>query len=262
MKKWIAAAVQMDSGYDKELNFEQASLRLAEAAEAGASVIAFPEYFHFGGQDSAEEISPHGATCSFFAAKAKEYGMWIHTGSILEKNPSGKPFNTSMLFAPDGTLAASYRKIHLFDSALPEQKGKKESDKMSPGSEPVSADAGDFGVWGLTTCYDVRFPELYRHLVRSGVQIFFVPSDFVRSTGRAHREILLRARAIENGCYVIAPQQTGTSIAGSPANGETMIIDPWGVVLAKMDDGPGIVTAEIDPDYCEQVRSTLGILNK
>lgn len=260
MQPFLAAAIQLDStGYVEE-NLNQIGSLLDEAAARGAQVAALPEYLHFVGPDGAEPV-PDGRTCRFLAGKARQHSMWILGGTVFEQNPDGLPWNTSPLFAPDGTLAAAYRKLHLCDISVPGGVTARESARMTRGGDPVTADAGEFGTFGLTICYDVRFPELFRLLALEGVHTFFVPADFGMGTGRAHRALLLRARAVENGCYVIAPQQCGLSTAGGPSCGQTMIVDPWGNVLAQLDDGPGVITAQINPQRCLQVRQQLGLFD-
>jgi predicted amidohydrolase len=180
--------------------------------------------------------------------------MWILGGSVFEKNGDNQPYNTSMLIAPDGTLVAKYRKAHLYDVAVPGSVPVQESANMAHGDKPVLVNTEELGNLGLTICYDVRFPEIYRLLALAGAEVFFVPADFGFRTGRAHRELLLRARAVENGCYVIAPQQCHKKSCG-----ETMIIDPWGEVLAKMDMESGVITAEIDTDRVHSTQESLGL---
>lgn len=261
MKPFLAAAIQMNSTRDAEQNLQTAAALLQEAAAKGAQVAALPEYLHSAGRDTQEaaEPIPGGRTFRFLSEQARQHHMWILGGTVLEQNPDGLPWNTSMLFAPDGALAAKYRKVHLCDIKVPGVAALWESQHMSAGQALVLADAGDLGRFGLTICYDVRFPELYRLLALKGAHTFFVPADFARNTGRAHRELLLRARAVENGCYVIAPQQCGEKAPGTFSCGETMIVDPWGTVLARLDDAPGVITAEIDPDQCRRRRDQLGL---
>lgn len=258
MTPFLAAAIQLDSGSCIEDNLRQAGTLLDEAAARGAQVAALPEYLHFVGPDQAETV-PDGPSCRFLSEKAQTLGMWILGGTIFEQNPGGLPWNTAPLFAPDGSLAAAYRKLHLCDISIPGGVTSRESARMVRGELPTTADAGDLGKFGLTICYDVRFPELFRLLALEDVHTFFVPADFGIKTGRAHRALLLRARAVENGCYVIAPQQCGLSSAEGPSCGQTMIIDPWGDVLAQLDDGPGVITATIDPNRCLQLRQQLGM---
>lgn len=257
MSKFIAAAIQMASTDDIEENLRQAGLLLEEAAAKGAKLAALPEYLHklaHRSKEAAEEI-PGGRTFQFFSEKAKQLNMWILAGTIFEKKEGALPYNTSMLIAPDGTLAAKYRKTHLCDLVLPgKQVTVMESHDMSPGENMVVYDAEGIGRVGFSICYDVRFPELYRAMALQGAELFFVPADFGKRTGFAHRELLLRARAVENSCYVIAPQQ-----CHEHACGQTMIIDPWGTVLARLDMEPGVITAEIDMENPRYTRDSMGI---
>jgi len=257
MAKFIAAAIQMASADNIEENLQQAGALLEEAAARGAKLAALPEYLHRLGRRSAEgaEEVPGGRTFQFLSEKAKQTGMWISGGSVFEKNPGGLPYNTSMLIAPDGSLAAKYRKAHLFDVDIPGGVTIQESARMAKGERPVVAHAEGLCNLGLSICYDARFPEIYRLMALAGAEVFLVPADFTYQTGRAHRELLLRARAVENGCYVVAPQQ-----CHGKSCGETMIIDPWGTVLAKMDMEQGVITAEIDTQKVSQTRESVGIL--
>ena len=257
MSKFIAAAIQMASTDDIEENLRQAGLLLEEAAARGAKLAALPEYLHrlaSRSREAAEEI-PGGQTFQFFSEKARQLDMWILAGTIFEKKEGALPYNTSMLIAPDGTLAAKYRKVHLCDLVLPGSgQTVMESRNMSSGEELVVYDAPGIGRVGFSICYDVRFPEQYRAMALQGAELFFVPADFGKRTGLAHRELLLRARALENSCYVIAPQQ-----CHEKACGQTMIIDPWGTVLARLDMEPGVITAEIDMENPRYTRESMGI---
>jgi len=257
MSRFLAAAIQMASTADREENLRTAGLLLDQAAARGARLAVLPEYLHNvsdRSREAAEEI-PGGPAFCFFSQKAIQLNMWIHCGSVFEKNADALPYNTSMLIAPDGTLAATYRKLHLCDLELPANGiSVLESDRMTRGETPTVYDAPGLGRLGFSTCYDLRFPELYRCMALDGAEIFLVPSDFGWRTGRAHRELLLRARALENACYVIAAQQCYEG-----ACGETMIIDPWGTVLARTDLLPGVVTAEIDTDFARSTGENLGI---
>ncbi len=169
-------------------------------------------------------------------------------------------YNTSVLFAPDGARLAVYRKIHLFDIDLPGRVTVKESEAKLPGAEVVTA-ATDLGTVGLSVCYDVRFPELYRRLVYAGATIITIPSAFTFPTGEAHWEVLMRARAIENQCYVLAPAQFGSNVHGFIDYGNSMIVDPWGRVLARGADQEGVLVAPIDMEYLERVRRELPALS-
>ena len=194
------------------------------------------------------------------AALARETGMWLHGGSIYEKNPQGgRPYNCTMVIRPDGTLAAKYRKLHPFDVTVPGGGQMRESSQICPGDAIVTVDAGELGTWGLSVCYDLRFGELYRIMALEGAQVLFVPANFTLNTGKDHWEVLLRARAIENGCYVVAPEQFGPG-PEFPAYGRSMVVDPWGNVVAQAPDRPGVILADIDLDYVEEIRRKVGTL--
>jgi predicted amidohydrolase len=182
-------------------------------------------------------------------------------GSILERVPDERrSFNTSCLLGPDGALLARYRKIHLFDVDLPGRVTVRESDARAPGDETVVVPT-ELGVLGMSICYDLRFPELYRRLVRAGAEIMLVPSAFTFTTGSAHWDVLCRARAIENQSYLLAADQCGTSPHGFADYGGSLIADPWGTIVARAGDGEGIVLAEIDRAYLAKVRSELPCLD-
>jgi len=262
--KFIVAAVQMVASDDKAANLAEAERRVREAARQGARVVGLPEVFIWRGEKKRErefaEAVP-GPTSTAMARLASELGIHLLAGSILEQIPgSQKAYNTSLLFGPTGTLLASYRKIHLFDVDLANGVSLRESATREYGDAVVVAKT-DRCVMGLTVCYDLRFPELYRALAHQGAEIIFVPSAFTAYTGEAHWETLLRARAIENQVYVVAPDQYGKSPKSFETHGHSMIVDPWGKVMAELADGPGVITAEIDLDYLAKVRAELPALH-
>ena len=251
----------MDSQTDIDANLETAYSLLRQAAAKGAQLIVFPECMNYCGSDyagNAEEL-PEGRTFRILQEAAKQYGVWIHCGSIHEKRENGIPYNTSFVVDPDGRLRAVYRKLHLFDMELDNAPGYRESDHVSAGNEIETIQTETVGMLGLSICYDLRFPEQFRLEALQGADVFCNPSCFNSVTGRAHWEVLLRARAIENGCYMIASDQIGTKPA-MQAYGHTMIVDPWGTVLAGMEDGCGFVTAEIDTGAVDAVRRKTGTL--
>ena len=265
MARYIAAAVQMDSQTDIEANLEMASSLLRQAVSMGAKLVVFPECMNYCGPDTdvnAEEIR-NGKTFSMLQEAAKQFGVWIHCGSIHEKNKDGgKPYNTSFVVSPDGELKAVYRKLHLFDLTLEGGKSFQESSHVEHGDAFVTLDSNDLGTLGLSICYDLRFPEQFRMETLLGADVLCNPACFNGTTGLAHWDVLLRARAIENGCYVIAPDQTGQKVSMN-SYGHSMIVDPWGRVLACLEDGPGVITAEIDTDYAGKLRRQTGtILNR
>ena len=261
--KFLAAAIQMLASNDKEANLQEAERWIRRAAFDGARVIALPEVFIWRGGKKIERASAEpipGSTTMRLADLARGLGIYLLGGSILEEIPgSDKAYNTSVLFAPEGNVLATYRKIHLFDVDLANGVSSRESDTRQFGDAVVVAETG-LCPMGLTVCYDLRFPELYRALSSKGAQIIFVPSAFTAYTGRAHWETLLRARAIENQVYVIAPDQYGKNPQTFETHGHSMIVDPWGKILAELPDGPGIVMAEIDLDYLAKVRAELPAL--
>ena len=261
--KYIAAAVQMVASDDKAANLQEAQRWVRQAAAQGARVVALPEVFIWRGnkkeERSAAEPVP-GPSSEFLARLARELGIYLLAGSILEEVPgSGKSYNTSLLFDPSGKLLASYRKIHLFDVDLANGVSLRESDTRAHGADVVIART-EIATMGLSICYDLRFPELYRGLASQGAHVIFVPSAFTAFTGQAHWETLLRARAIENQAYVIAPDQFGKAPKSFETHGHSMIIDPWGEILAQLADGSGLVTAEIDLDHLAKVRAELPAL--
>jgi predicted amidohydrolase len=262
--KFLAAVVQMLASSKKAANLEEAKHWVRAAASQGAQLISLPEVFIWRGskreeRQAAEQIP--GPTSEELAGLARELGIHLLGGSILEEIPGGaKAYNTSLLFGPRGELLASYRKIHLFDVDLAQGVSIRESDTRAFGNAVVVATT-ELCPMGLTVCYDLRFPELYRGLAAQGALVIFVPSAFTAYTGKAHWEPLLRARAIENQVYVIAPGQFGTSTQSFETYGHSMIVDPWGKISAELPDGPGFVTAEIDLDYLAKVRAELPALS-
>lgn len=261
--RFIAAAVQMLAGSDKAVNLKEAERWVRQAAGAGARVIALPEVFIWRGSKKLESGQAEpipGPSSRAMAELARELEIYLLAGSILEEIPaSDKAYNTSLLFDPAGKLLASYRKIHLFDVDLANGVSLRESDTRVHG-DAVVVGAGELCAMGLSVCYDLRFPELYRALAAQGAQLIFVPAAFTAFTGEAHWESLLRARAIENQAYVIAPGQFGESAHSFKTHGHSMIVDPWGKILAELPDGPGFITAEIDLDYLAKVRAELPAL--
>jgi predicted amidohydrolase len=261
--KFLAAGVQMLASEDKAANMAEAERWVREAVSQGASLVALPEVFIWRGlkreeRQAAEPIP--GPTSNRLAGLARELGIHLLGGSILEEIPgSEKAYNTSLLFDPSGRLLASYRKIHLFDVDLSEGVSARESDTRQCGAIVCVAQTG-LCPMGLSVCYDLRFPELYRALAGQGAQLIFVPSAFTAYTGKSHWEPLLRARAIENQVFIIAPGQFGKNPKSFETYGHSMIIDPWGKVMAELPDGAGLALAEIDLDYLDRVRMELPAL--
>jgi predicted amidohydrolase len=262
MTRLRVALVQTDAGSDVERNVATAVELADRAAAQGARLVALPEYLQYRGTDDGFRASARpipGPWTAAFADVARRRGAWLLVGSVAETSGDpARPYNTSVLIDPDGSIAGVYRKIHLFDVAVDAGPVDTESARVSAGDRRVVADVDGIGL-GMTICYDVRFPELYRALALAGAQVLAVPANFTERTGRDHWEVLLRARAIENGAYVIAPSQIGGP-PGQPAFGRSMIVDPWGTVVAQAPDEVAIVTAEIDTDRVEAVRRQIPAL--
>jgi deaminated glutathione amidase len=245
--KLSVALVQLDATDDVEANLVVA-VALADEAAAAARLVALPEYLQYRGPDSGFRNSARsipGPHTESFAEVARRRDAWILLGSTAETSSDPlRPYNTSTLIAPDGSIAATYRKIHLFDVTVDRGPVDTESARVTAGDRVVTTSIDGVTV-GLSICYDVRFPELYRTLTLAGAQILMVPANFTERTGRDHWEVLLRARAIENGAYVLAPAQVGGP-PGSPSFGRSMVVDPWGTVIAQAPDSVGITYAELD----------------
>jgi predicted amidohydrolase len=261
----VAAVVQLSSQDDVTRNLARAEHWVAEAARAGARLIALPENFAFMGEEEdkrhmAESLAPpFGPVVTSIARAAKAAGAFVVAGGMPEKSGAeARPFNTSVLFGPDGAIVARYRKLHLFDVDLADGTKLEESRATTPGdaSDLPMADVGGV-LLGMTICYDLRFPELYRSLEARGARIVTVPAAFTVMTGKDHWHVLLRARAIENQVFVLAPAQTGKHPKGRQTYGKSLIVDPWGDVIAQVGDGEGFAVAHIDPAYQDKVRSSL-----
>jgi predicted amidohydrolase len=259
------ALVQLDAGRDVAANLDRAVALVRRAGEALAGrpgLIALPEVFLYRGpaagfRESATELP--GALTEPFSELARDLRAWLLLGSLAERSADPeRPYNTSILLDPHGAIAARYRKCHLFDVTIDGGPSDHESARTMPGQEAVvaelaaAAEGADVRL-GLSVCFDLRFPELYRDLTVAGAEVLAVPSSFTEATGCDHWEVLLRARAIENGAFVIAPAQCGSS-GGILTHGRSMAIDPWGIVLAQAPDGPGVVVAELDLDRVAAVR--------
>lgn len=260
----VAAAVQMTSTADVEDNLATAERLVGEAADRGATFIGLPENFAYLRSEGQPVPAPQpldGPWVQRMAALARGRGVTLLLGSLPERiDGDTRVYNTSVLLGPDGATMASYRKIHLFDIDLPGMEHLKESKAVRPGTEVVVADAA-FGKLGLSICYDVRFPELYRALSRSGARVLAVPSAFTDRTGRDHWEVLLRARAIENLAFVFAPAQVGIHGKGRASHGHAMIVDPWGRILAEVAEGEGLALTDLDFAAQDRVRRELPALD-
>ena len=256
------ALVQLDATDHVAANIGRATALADDAAAGGARFVALPEYLHYRGPDDGFRASAGpvpGPLTAPFADIARRRDAWILLGSVAETSDDpARPFNTSVLIDPTGAIAATYRKIHLFDVAVDAGPTDTESARVTAGDTAICVDVDGIGV-GLTVCYDLRFPELYRTLALAGAEVLTVPANFTERTGRDHWEVLLRARAIENGAWVLAPSQIGGP-PGQPAYGRSMIIDPWGTVVAQAPDAVGIVTADIETDRVAAVRRQIPVL--
>jgi nitrilase len=260
------AAIQMTSGPDVGANLAQARALLEEAAGRGARLAALPENFSFMGLKDADkramaEADGKGPAQDFLAAVARQLQLWVVGGTVpLAAGADGRVAAASLVYNADGERVARYDKIHLFDVDIPGRtESYRESAHVSPGSRATVLET-PVGRLGLSVCYDVRFPELYRHLSAAGAQILTVPSAFTSPTGRAHWETLLRARAIENLCYVVAPAQSGFHPSGRETYGDSMIVDYWGRVLQRVPRGRGCAVAEVDLPLQAGVRESFPAL--
>lgn len=261
------AAVQMNSGEDLDSNLDLASGLLADAAAAGCKLAVLPENFPLiAARKEAKlecaEVLGSGPIQQFLTHAAKTNDLWIVSGSMpLKSDVPGRCYGASLVIDNNGATRSCYRKIHLYDVNVPERdESYRESASLTPGGEPVVQDT-PAGCLGLSICYDVRFPELYRKLVAMGATVLSVPSAFTAATGEAHWHILLRARAIENLAYVIAPGQYGRHPDGRTTFGHSMIIDPWGKILAEQAEGNCIITADVDPGLTQQIRRQFPVLD-
>jgi predicted amidohydrolase len=253
----VAAAIQMSSTPNKAENFETAELVTRKAASAGSEMVALLELWSCHGREEAYEENAEpipGTTTDFLSGLARELGLYLLGGSVVEREPgTERLFNTSTFFDPSGELVAVYRKIHLFDVKVPDRE-YVESRIVAPGRKVVTAKAG-IAKLGLSVCFDLRFPELYRLLALPGAEILAVPAAFTLGTGKDHWELLLRARAVENQAYVVTPAQWGKKEDGRWTYGRSMIVDPWGTVLGVCPDRDGYVLATLDLDYLDRIRT-------
>jgi predicted amidohydrolase len=260
-ERFRAACVQLRSGEDAAANIADATRLIRDAAKGGAQFIATPENTGLmvadGGAKLAKSFDEeHDPALPAFTAVAKELGVWLEIGSLAIKVSGTKTANRCFVIGPDGAIKARYSKIHLFDVDLDGGESYRESASVAGGDTAVMAGTPWGGI-GLSICYDVRFPRLYRNLAQAGAFAFTVPSAFTVPTGQAHWHVLLRARAIENGAFVIAPAQGGTHGNGRKTYGHSLIVDPWGTVLAEAGTEPGVIFADIDPSHCEAIRAKL-----
>lgn len=256
------AGIQMASGPQVSANLSEAERLIRIAAEQGAKLVALPEYFAIMGLKDTDKVKAReeegdGPIQRFLSRVAKKYKIWLVGGSVpLKASVAGKVRNACLVFDPSGKLAARYDKIHLFNLDLGHEH-YHEDDTIEPGDGIVVLET-PLGVIGLSICYDLRFPELFRAM--GEVDLIVVPAAFTETTGKAHWETLVRARAIENLCYVLAPAQGGYHISGRETHGDSMIVDPWGVVLDRLPRGSGVVIAGINPAYQASLRNSLPAL--
>ena len=260
------AAIQMASGTNVSANLIEAGKQIASAAQAGAQLIVLPESFAIMGFEDTDQVKIAedegvGPIQDFLSEQAKKNKVWLISGTIPIKSAlENKIYAACMVYNDKGELVSRYNKIHLFDAHLEITKETyDESETVEAGNQVVVVDT-PFGKIGIAVCYDLRFPELFRQLVLQGAEIMVVPSAFTAITGKAHWEVLLRARAIENLCYVVASAQGGYHVNGRETHGDSMIIDPWGAILERLPHGSGYVIAEIDTANTKKIRQNFPVL--
>jgi deaminated glutathione amidase len=256
----------MTSTSDKSRNLSEAHRFVLEAVERGTDLLAFPENFSLftddGDQFSEEAETLRGLTLSTLQEWAAEHDLWILAGSLPIRGASRQDrrvTNSSFLISDEGEIIARYDKIHLFDAKVQGDRSYQESKHVRPGKAPVAAET-PFGNLGLSICYDLRFPELYRALAQHEVRVIFIPSAFTEKTGKAHWDVLTRARAIENQAFVVAPAQTASPFPNRVTHGHTRIVDPWGRLLAERPGGAGLVWANLDFKQQDQLRAEMPVL--
>lgn len=262
-KGFKVAAIQMASGPSVAANLEEAARLIEEAVAQQAKLVVLPEYFCIMGMKDTDKLAVReqpgdGPVQKFLGDTAKRFGIWLVGGSVPIASPeANKVFNSCLVYADNGELAARYDKIHLFGLQLGHERYAEEK-TIKAGDKVVTVDS-PFGRMGLSICYDLRFPELFR--LMNKVDIILAPAAFTAITGKAHWEVLVRARAVENMAYVIAPGQGGYHVNGRETNGDSMIVDPWGAVIARLPRGSGAVVATIDPEYQSSLRANLPALD-
>lgn len=259
MNSIVAAAIQIRAVSNRQENHKKVMELVQKAAFDKAKLIVLPEHWNWLGNPQEKKLVAEpimGPSIKMIQDLARLHQCTIIAGSIAEANEDKPPYNTTVIIHPDGSLGRVYRKIHLFDAAV--AGGHKESNTTTPGNEVV-VEGFAWGCIGLSICYDVRFPELYRQLASMGANILAVPANFTAFTGAPHWEVLIRARAVENQCFVIAADQTGVTGAGWEAHGHSMIVDPWGDILAMAGTEEGVVLAELNLDRVEEVRTKMPV---
>lgn len=264
MKPYLAAVIQMTSLPDVDQNLAQAEEFIELAVQRGAELVGLPENFPFLGDDGVK-VTQAAAIAEksekFLHRMAQRFQITLLGGGYPVPATADKVYNTALLVGPNGEDLARYQKVHLFDVDLPDDNIYHESGTVLAGNQlPNVYLSKDLGGIGLSVCYDVRFPELYRGLAQAGAMVLFVPAAFTAFTGKDHWQVLLQARAIENTCYVLAPAQTGEHYARRQTHGHALIVDPWGTILADAGDRPGVAVAAIEPTRLEQVRQQMPCL--
>jgi nitrilase len=262
----VVAAIQMASGPNVKANLEEAEKLIKTAVQQEAELVVLPENFAIMGLSEMDKVAiaeapDEGPVQQFLSQQARKHEIWIVGGTIpIQSGVTGKVFSASLLYNDKGDMVARYDKIHLFDVVLEASKESyNESETIEPGDDVVVVDT-PFGKLGMAICYDLRFPELFRAMADVGMEICVLPSAFTSLTGKAHWESLLRARAIENLCYMVAPDQGGYHINGRETHGDSMIIDPWGVVLNRLPHGTGVVVSDIDLEKLRKTRKNFPAL--
>lgn len=259
MRKYFVAVIQLDTQNDKEENLKTICRYIDEAAAFGVKLVCLPEVMNLVGDNvgaggQAESIP--GYSTEILMAKARQHKLYIHSGSFAEIiEGEERAYNTSIMINPKGEIIATYRKLHTFDVTLPDGTVCDESARIKPGDDLVTVDT-ELGTFGFAICYDIRFPEMFRLMALEGAQVIFTPASFTMPTGKDHWEPILRTRAIENGCYILAPGQIGKKVKFT-AYGNSMVVDPWGTVIARAKDMPGITYSEIDLDFLDKIRDQI-----
>lgn len=264
MSKFNAACIQLRTGNDVGTNIKTLTDFIREAAGNGAEYIITPETSNLMEMNTKRlfagtAFEADDTSLRAFSELAAELGIWLHIGSLAIKLSGTKVANRAYIFTPEGKIAATYDKLHMFDVDLSGGESYRESKNYQPGNKAVMVDM-PWGRVGVTICYDLRFPHLYRTMAQNGAGYLTVPAAFTRNTGKDHWHILLQARAIENGCFVFAPSQGGTHENGRETYGHSLIISPWGDILAEAEEDPGIIMAEIDPGLIVQARTRIASL--
>ena len=262
----VVAAVQMASGPNVKANLEEAEKLIKTAVQQEAKLVVLPENFAIMGMTEVDKVAiaetaGEGPIQQFLSQQASKHGVWIVGGTVpIESSGTGKVYSASLLYNDSGDMISRYDKIHLFDVMLEDSnESYNESETIESGNDVVVVDT-PFGKLGMAICYDLRFPELFRAMADVGMEICVLPSAFTNLTGRAHWESLLRARAIENLCYIIAPDQGGYHKNGRETYGDSMIVDPWGVVLNRLPHGTGVVVSDVDLEKLRKTRQNFPAL--